>query len=254
MVLQASMGRYKLDVRQGDRNTLPYYNGTLDSAMIDRTDVGLVATAGRVMSLTSNGFLTPGLTAQGIIPNFSISGADINSYPDTQRDRGMPGYADLPSDGIGGPGSPGWPGIPSRAAGASIGGGWATIQHIAAAELSTTQFLASDNNAIDTTGLTVAVTLADYTPGTVLTVVCPSTANGATPVIDAKYVGLLVPVQNAADVVVGYVAPAGAFAGVQGWNTLAFTPHFTPGANLTTLSALDTLTSGVRAAGDVPLA
>ena len=111
MVLQSSMGQFKLDVRQGDRNTLPYYNGALDSALLGRTGVATEATAGKVYTLTTAGALTVGISSQGAIPYFGWSGMDVNNYADTMRTRGMPGYLDKPADvgayeGIGAPGSP----------------------------------------------------------------------------------------------------------------------------------------------------
>jgi len=89
------MGAAKLDVRYGDRSTLPYFNGTLLS-----TAEVASCRAGRVYSLTTGGFLVPGILAVagatgGQIPFFGLSGLDANNYPDVQRDRGMPGYSDL---------------------------------------------------------------------------------------------------------------------------------------------------------------
>lgn len=262
MVLQSSMGRFKLDVRYGDRNTLPYYNGALDSALLGRVDVAREATAGKVYTIAANGALTVGLTDEGIVPYFGWSGLDENNYPDVRRDRGMPGFLDKPADvdlvdappatvdGIGSPGSPGWPGIANRGIGANIAGGFATIQHMAAVELSTTAFLADrQQNSLSALVGATGVNLVDYVPGTPLTAVATGSGGDATDVTAA--VGALVPAVEATDVVVGYVAPAGVFLGPEGYLTLAFSPAFVPG---TTVVRLDTgaLVSGARNVG--PLA
>lgn len=262
MVLQSSMGRFKLDVRYGDRNTLPYYNGALDSALLGRVDIGREATAGKVYTIAANGALTVGITDEGIIPYFGWSGMDENNYPDVRRDRGMPGYLDKPADvdlvdapaatvdGIGGPGSPGWPGIANRGIGDNIAGGFATIQHFAAAELSTTAFLAdrqqnSLNNWVGATGVNVG----DYAPGTPLTAVATGSAGDATDTTAA--VGALVPAAAGTDVVVGYVSPAGVFLGPEGYLTLAFNPAFVAGTTVVRLEG-GAIVSGARNVG--PLA
>jgi len=95
MPIQSSMGAAKLDVRYGDRSALPYYNG----ALLGTAEVSSCR-AGRVYSLTTGGFLVPGLVATngatgGQMPFFGLSGLDSNNYPDVQRDRGMPGNSDL---------------------------------------------------------------------------------------------------------------------------------------------------------------
>jgi len=237
MVLQSSMGQFKLDVRYGDRNTLPYYNGALDSGLIGRVNVADEATAGKVYTIATNGSLTVGITNQGQVPYYGWSGLDVNNAPDVQRDRGMPGFLDKPADetvdgdsieGIGGPGSPGWPGIANRGIGDNVAGGFATIQHIAAAELSTTAF-AMDNtqNSFNAGVGTTGVAIGDYTPGTLLTAV--ATGSGATSTDTPAAVGLLVPQQAATDTVVGIVSPAAVFMGPEGFLTLAFTPTFTAG-------------------------
>lgn len=233
MVLQSSMGAHKLDVRFGDRNTLPYYTGVLDTALLNHSDVARIARAGTVLTLTTAGRLTSGITDQGQIPYFSWSGLDANNYPDVQRDRGMPGYLNAPADvteggvtyeGIGAPGSPGWPGIPNSAIDDPIAGGWATIQHIAAAELSTTEVHIGDG-----------IAATDYTPGTALTVVNYQVGAGPTVVDDVSFVGRLIPVQEATDVVVGYVAPAAVHLGPEGYPHLAFTPAFVAGTTGVTI-------------------
>lgn len=244
-MLQSSMGSHKLDVRYGDRNTLPYYNGVLDTAVLNRTDKATVATAGKGMSLTTAGRLTPGLSSQGTIPYFSWSGLDTNNYPDVQRDRGMPGYLDKPSEGIGGPGSPGWPGIPTGAISDPVAGGWATIQHIASAELSTTAMLVTPATAAEWAfnGLVTppaALTAADYTPGTPLTLLSANETGTATATDEPASVGLLVPVTGdgaaATSYIVGYVAAAGLFTGPEGYLTLAFTPAYVAGTTVPVLN------------------
>lgn len=255
MVLQSSMGQFKLDVRYGDRNTLPYYNGVLDSGLLGRTGVATEATAGKVYTLATNGALTVGLTSQGQVPYFGWSGLDANNYPDSLRNRGMPSYLDKPADsgdyeGIGGPGSYGWPGIPNRAITANGAGSFATIQHIASAELSTTAFALDDSdNAFNALVGVTSVVIGDYTPGTALTAIATGQGGAATDV--AAAVGLLLPVQAATDYVVGYVAPAGVFMGPEGYATLAFTPAYVAGTTVVGL-ATNTLTSG--AANVAPLA
>jgi len=223
MVLQSSMGQYKLDVRYGDRNSLPYYNGILNSALLTDTDIVASITAGRVMSLTTGRLLVPGiLTAAGAnggpIPYYAWSGLDINNYPDISRTRGMPGFYDKPAGGVGGPASPGFYGIPVSA---GLVGGFVTIQHIAAAELSTTAY-------DQTLG-------AAYAPGDPLTAVsAAATGVGGVTGHEGKTVrGILRPLEAATDVIVGYVAPAGTYVGPEGYNTLAFTPAFVIGAGAT---------------------
>jgi hypothetical protein len=91
------MGANLLDVRYGDRNTLPYYNGIVDPTVVANPSAVAAVKAGTVMSLTSGGFLTPGVSV-GSIPFFAVSGYDLNNYPDVQRDAGMPTNADLPNN------------------------------------------------------------------------------------------------------------------------------------------------------------
>lgn len=222
MVLQTSMGQYKLDVRYGDRNSLPYYNGILDGSLLSDTDILAAITAGRVYSLTSANKLVPGILATlaaggGPVPLYGWSGLDANNYPDTQRDRGMPGFRDKPAGGVGGPQSPGFYGIPVTN---DLVGGFATIQHVAAAELSTTQFDQSSG--------------ATYAVGAPLTAIAADAAGaGGVTGVEGKTVrGLLRPIENATDVVVGYVAPAASFAGPEGYQTLAFLPAYVPGTTV----------------------
>jgi hypothetical protein len=164
MVIQSSMGAHQLDVRYGDRNTLPYYNGVVSQTLLDDVDllVGLI-TAGRVMSLNTSKRLVVGVQvasdATGSqVPFYAWSGYDTNNYPDVYRTTGMPNVGELPVGGLGAPGSPGFWGVPVASGPGSTADVFATIQHIAAAELSTTEF--------DTT--------ASYVPGQALT--CVSTA------------------------------------------------------------------------------
>lgn len=211
MPIQSSMGQYKLDVRYGDRNSLPYYNGVLLSTLLADADALAAVTAGRVFSLTTGGFLVPGILTTagatgGVVPLYSWSGMDENNYPDVKRDRGMPSFN-------GTAGSPFY-GIP---AGAGSVGGFVCIQHIAAAELSTTQF----------------DTAATYTPGMALTCVIASAS------ADKTIRGVLRPREQISDTIVGYVAAAGKFTGPEGYSTLAFTPAFVAGTTVP-----DTLVAG----------
>jgi hypothetical protein len=243
-MLQSSMGKHKLDVRYGDRNTLPYYNGVLDTTILNNVNKGVIATAGKVMTLTTAKRLTVGLSVQGAVPYYSWSGLDANNYPDVDRVRGMPGYLDKPAAGIGAPGSPGWAGIPT---GSVLAGGWATIQHIAAAELSSTAMLITPTTAAEWAfnGLVTppaTITAADYAPGTPLTVLCYNETTTPTTTDELASVGLLVPVNAAGgaaatSVVVGYVAPAGVFLGPEGYLTVAFTPAFVAGTTVPVLNA-----------------
>lgn len=255
MVLQSSMGKFKLDVRYGDRNALPYYNGALASDLLGRTGIATEATAGKVYTRQTNGALTVGLTDEGTVPYFGVSGMDANNYPDTQRDRGMPAYLNLPTDGIGAPGSPGWPNIALRAVTDNPAGGFATIQHFAAAELSTTAFVLDDDNDDSAyafkglIGSVNAVTSASYTPGTALTAL--ATGAGGVAAASGNSVGLLCPVQAATDVIVGYVT-APIFTGPEGYYTLAFSPTYVAGTTVAALTAANTLTDGAANIG--PLA
>jgi hypothetical protein len=223
------MGANKLDVRYGDRSSLPYYNGILNYAQLSDADIVSAIRAGRVMSLTTGKLLVPGILASatadgGPIPYYAWSGLDLNNYPDVQRDRGMPGYYDKPTGGVGGPASPGFYGIPVSA---GLVGGFATIQHTAAAELSSTAY-------DQTTGAT-------YAPGDPLTAIsAAATGAGGVSGTEGKTVrGLLRPVENATDVVVGYVAPAATFVGPEGYNVLAFTPAYVPGTTVPDTEVVD---------------
>ncbi len=271
-MLQSSMGNFKLDVRFGDRNSLPYYVGTLDRALLARADVGSIMHAGKVVTLRdSNRGITPGITSDTAVPMpyYALSGMDINNYPDVQRNRGMPGYLNLPTDtainapaaaqtaeGIGGPGSPGWPGIPNTAAaynGEAVAGGFGTIQMAPSLELSTTAFAfdSTDNAFYSLIGLTGIATTAAYAPGTALTALCYA---NVTPAVTSQVasVGLLIPVQNPTDVVVGRVAPAGVFVGPEGYLTLAFKPEFAAGTTINVLTAASTITGNVAPGVPVP--
>lgn len=249
-MIPSSMGMHKLDVRYGDRNSLPYYNGVLDLAIISNAASAAIARAGKVMSMVAAGRLTVGLSDEGQIPFYSWSGLDENNFPDVRRDRGMPGYLSRPADGIGSPNTLGigardvsWPGIPLSGAADPVAGGWATIRHIAAAELSSTEMV------VDEAALGADLEVA-YAPGVLLTA-CVFENAGA-PTDDLGSIGLLCPVQDPADVVVGIVAPAGIFQGAEGYATLAFTPTWQTGANGVVYdAAANTLTSAVL---DGPLA
>lgn len=223
MGILSSMGANKLDVRYGDRNTLPYYNGIPDSAKVADADIVQSYKAGRVLSLTSAGKLVPGIVAAGAqadggsIPYFSWSGLDDNNYPDVQRDRGMPGVLDKPAGGLGGPASPGFYGIPVSD---DLVGIFATIQHVFAGELSTTAY-------DQTAGAT-------YAPGDPLTAVAADAtgAGGVTGHLGEHVRGIIRPVEETTDVIIGYVAPAADFVGPEGYNVLAFTPTYVAGTTV----------------------
>jgi hypothetical protein len=218
-MIQSSMGAHQLDVRYGDRNTLPYYNGILNSALLSDADVVAAICAGTVMSLTTGGLLVPGILATaaadgGVQPFYAWSGLDANNYPDVRRTAGMPGFLDKPVPAPGGypAGTNGFPfhGVPLSA---GLVGGFATIAHTFAGELSTTEF----NTAVA------------YPVGAALTCVAADAA--ATPAIKQTR-GKLMPVAAATDTIVGYVAPAGKFLNPQGYSVLAFYPAFVKGTTV----------------------
>jgi hypothetical protein len=205
------MGAHLLDVRYGDRYTIPYYNGILASGILADATWKSACTAGSVYSLTTGGFLVPGLDTSesangGTMPFYGLSGLDSNNYPDSERSRGMPGYGMVPATGDTVPNySYGVWGIPSNA-GNAVQGAFATIRHNAAVELATTEF--------DTTAAGSA-----YVPGQALTVVKVNTGTA-----NANH-GKLRPLKTAAtDIIVGYVAPAKQYTAPSGYTTLAFTP------------------------------
>lgn len=217
-MIQSSMGAHILDVRYGDRNTLPYYNGILDSSLLTDADVVTAITAGSVYSLSTAGKLVPGLkvaadAAAGNIPFYGWSGLDANNYPDVQRTAGMPGFLDKPAPAPGGypSGTNGFPfhGVPTSA---GLVGGFVTIAHTFAGELSTTEFN----------------TAASYAVGAALTCVSAVSATPADKVLRGK----LRPQAAATDTIVGYVAPAGKFLSPMGYWTLAFYPAFVQGTTL----------------------
>ncbi len=302
MAIQSSMGAHKLDVRYGDRNTIPYYNGILNPALFADALAFAAITAGSVYSLTTAGFLVPGLvnastpsTVGGVIPYFGWSGLDVNNYPDSLRTRGMPNFGNTPNPAPGGiafipattqvvlnaggtavlsvtvtngglnyisaptvaftapasgtitatatvvngvvtaitigtntavytagtvvvatltggsnlsSGPFPFQGVPVNNTGIPAGP-FATIQHKMAGELSTTEFN----------------TAAAYAPGAALTAVRAYAAGSGTGLS-----GKLRPVAAGTDIIVGYVAPAGSFMGVEGYPVLAFTPAFVPGS------------------------
>lgn len=217
-MIQSSMGAHKLDVRYGDRNTLPYYNGILDGSLFSDAGVYAAITAGSVYSLSTSGLLVPGVLVAagatgGNIPFYGWSGLDANNYPDVQRDAGMPAFGSTPAPAPGYPsGTNGFPfhGVPTST---SNVGAFATITHRFAGELSTTEF----NTAVA------------YPVGAALTCVAASAA--ATPAIKATR-GKLMPLALATDTIVGYVAPAGKFLGPEGHYTLAFYPAFVQGTTI----------------------
>ena len=209
------MGAHQLDVRYGDRNTLPYYNGILNSALLSDADVVAAICAGTVMSLTTGGLLVPGILATagatgGVQPFYAWSGLDANNYPDVRRTAGMPGFLDKPVPAPGGypSGTNGFPfhGVPVSA---GLTGAFATIAHTFAGELSTTEF--------DTT--------ASYAVGAALTCVAADS-------VSKTIRGKIRPLNAATDTIVGYVAPAGKFLNPQGYTVLAFYPAFVLGTTV----------------------
>lgn len=214
-MIQSSMGAHKLDVRYGDRNTLPYYNGILNSALLTDADVVAAICAGSVYSITTGGLLVPGILAAagatgGTIPFYGWSGLDENNYPDVQRTAGMPGFLDKPVPAPGGypAGTNGFPfqGVPLSA---GLVGAFATIAHVFAGELSTTEFDADVSYAI---GAPLTCVAADSSSKTIR--------------------GKIRPLNAATDTIIGYVAPAGKFLGPEGYNTLAFYPGFVQGTTV----------------------
>lgn len=223
MPLQTSMGKHKLDIRYGDRNSAPYYNGVLLPTLLSDEDIVAAITAGSVYSLTTAGYLVPGIletagTGGGESPFYGISGLDENNYPDVKRDPGMPGFfGDKPNPAPGyGPGTSGFPfhGVPTVGNSAATPvGSFATITHRFAGELSTTEF--------DTS--------ATYTVGQPLT--CVSAAATGT---QKRNRGKIRPLAASTDTIIGYVAPAGKFIGPEGYWTLAFYPAFVKGTTVPT--------------------
>ncbi len=214
--IPSSMGVHQLDVRYGDRNTLPYYNGIVATAILSNASlrIGLLD-AGRVMSLTTATRLTPGILATagssgGPVPFYAWSGYDNNNYPDVYRTRGMPGMGvGQPAEGS--PGAPGFYGIPTGAITDPLAGVFATIAHVFGGELSSTEF---------DTGAT-------YTPGQLLTAVSATAST-----VELLNRGKLRPQALATDVVVGIVAPAGKFTNAAGYPCLAFYPTYVAGTTV----------------------
>lgn len=213
--IPASMSVHKLDVRQGDRNSIPYYNGVIEGGLSAALAAAIVT--GRVMSLNSAGRLVPGILAAvgangGETPFYAVSGMDSNNYPDTDRStyKGMPGYAGRPN--VAWMAGNAFHGIPINTV---LVGGFATIQHNMAGELSSTEMDIS-------TGAP-----ALYVPGALLTAV------SATPTATHEaWAGQLRPMELASDVVVGIVAPAAYFTAPDSYKHLAFNPRFTPGTTV----------------------
>lgn len=207
MPILSSMGANLLDIRFGDRFTIPYYNGILNSAILANATWSSTVTAGSVYSLTNGGFLVPGIqTAVGAnggpMPFYGLSGLDANNYPDVQRDRGMPGFGMVPATGDTVPNySYGVWGIPTNAGNAVVGA-FATIRHNAAVELATTAF----------------DTAIAYVAGDALTACQGNTGTAS------AFHGKLRKTAAATDIVVGYVAPAGKYVAPSGYSMLAFTP------------------------------
>lgn len=217
-MIQSSMGAHILDVRYGDRNTLPYYNGILLSTLLSDADVVIAITAGSVYSVTTGGFLVPGMlptagATSGNMPYYGWSGLDANNYPDVQRTAGMPGFFDNPVPAPGGypAGTNGFPfqGVPISA---GLVGGFVTVGPGFRGELSTTEFN----------------TAASYPIGAPLTCVSNASSSAA----DKQLRGKLRPLAAGTDTIIGFVAPAAKYLSPMGYNTLAFYPNFVQGTTL----------------------
>lgn len=210
MAISSSMGAAKLDVRYGDRFTLPYYNGMLSSTAISSNSTA--CRAGRVYSLTTGGYLVPGLINSattdanaGSMPFFGMTGLDANNYPDTQRDAGMPSFGSSPASGTDMfDRFNGFNGLPAVG---NYAGPFATIRHNAAVELVTTEFDTSLSYAVG-----APLTALRYNATT------------------ASQAGRIRTVSAGTDHIIGYVAPAGKFTGPEGYSMLAFTPAYVIGS------------------------
>lgn len=207
-----SMGANKLELRQGDINTVPNGVATLDPDVLANAGGELAAVvAGCVMSKTAAGHLTPGIlatpaSAGSPLPLFLWFGHDENTANAVVRDRGMPGYGSKPVDADGNPeGIPFW-GVAGNAVG-DISGPYSYIIGGCGMELTTTRFDAD----------------ASYAVGQ------PVTAVSAAAAIVAQR-GVIRPLVAATDVVVGVVT--GRFTSPDGYDTLALMALYTPGTTV----------------------
>lgn len=186
-MIPTSMGAHKLEVRKGSRNDIIDWTGMLDPDL----DIN----AGMVCSInTATNRIRPGLAVADDLnqcPLFAWSGTDANNYPDVRREGTLSGpLGDQTRSNPSGGGGYAMP----YAGEARFG----TIAWRAAVELSTTEF----NNAVA------------YTVGQPLTCVAAGNANA----------GVLRPLENATDIIVARVAPAGRYMGPDGYATLAIYP------------------------------
>lgn len=302
MAIQSSMGAHKLDVRYGDRNMLPYYNGILNPALFADALAVAAITAGSVYSITTAGLLVPGLvnaaspsTVGGVIPFYGWSGLDTNNYPDVLRTRGMPNFGNTPNPAPGGIAF-----IPATTQVILNAGGTAVlsvsvpnggINYITAPTVSFTAPASGTITATATvvngvvTAIVIGTNTAVYTAGTVVVATLTGGSNLATGPFPFQGVpvnntgipagpfatiqhkmsgelsttefntaavypigapltavrayaagsgtglsGKLRPIALTTDIIVGYVAPAGSFMGVEGYPVLAFTPSFGVGS------------------------
>lgn len=214
MPIQTSMGGNLLDIRQGDRLTAPQFNGSvLQTVLANATAVQSVI-AGRVFSITTNGQLVPGIKAGAAdatgsaVPLYAFSGLDVNNFPASRRARGQTAFFQPAAPWNTGANA-GNPFAGQQFPTTGIAGPFGCISHQFAGELATSTF--------DTT--------ATYTPGLALTAL-------ATTATDQTLRGRIRPVSATTDVIVGYVAPAGRYAGPYGYDMLAFIPAYVPGTTV----------------------
>lgn len=200
----SSMAANKLEIRQGDVHNTPNGVSPLSPTVLANAGGELDAVvAGAVMSKTTSGVLVPGILATpgangSPLPLFLWFGNDVNSYPNVQRDRGMPAFGDKPAEG-----NPFW-GIPATA---TASGPYSYVIGGSGVELTSTRF----------------VTGSTYEVGTPITAVSATAAN----VADR---GKLRPLAAATDVVVGVVT--GRFTSPGGYDTLAFMAVYQPGTTV----------------------
>lgn len=216
MAIATSMGGNLLDIRYGDRLSAPQYNGVLLNSIVSDVTKVQSCVAGRVYSLTSAGFLVPGIkngTADatgGTIPLFGFTGLDLNNRPASYRTRGMPGnFGPASPWNTGYNASNAFAGVPQ---GAGLQGPFGCIAHTFAGELATTAF--------DPAGT--------YTPGAALTALSVAAT-------DQTLRGRI-KVAGANEPIIGYVAPAGKYAGPYGYDLLAFFPAFVAGSAVAPLT------------------